>query len=155
MYPQTHFLFSFFLATIFVKLGVFNYKIALLIAGIAVFMDIDHFIVYALKKHDCSLKDAWNGAVKGKYKGRTFIHHYSGFILITLIIIALFFLNKTGFYILGLAYYSHMFLDYTKLNILNIKGKITIKEVGFTEKINKFELLFDIFLIIGIVLLVI
>ena len=155
MYPQTHFLFAFLIASIFAKYGVFDYKIVFLIAILAVFMDIDHFIVYALKKHNYSLKDAWNADIGGKYKGRTFIHHYFGFILITTIIIALFFLNKTWFWVIALSYYSHMFLDYTKLNILKIREKTTIKFEGFIERINKFELLFNIFLIIGIMLLLI
>ena len=155
MYPQSHFLFSFLIALIFAKYGVFDYKVAFLIAIIAVLIDIDHFIVFILKKHNYSLRDAWNADIGGKYKGRTFLHHYSGFILITIIVTILFFLDKTWFWIIALSYYSHMFLDYAKLNILKIKGRMTIEELGFKEKINKFELLFDIFLIIGIILLLI
>ena len=135
MYPQSHFLFSLLIALIFVKFGIFDYKIAMLIAIFAVFMDIDHFIVYVLKKHDYSLKDAWNADIKGKYKGRTFIHHYLGFALITTIIIILFFINKNLFWIIGLSYYTHIFLDYTKLNILKIREKTTIKFVNKVEEI--------------------
>lgn len=155
MYPQSHFLFALFISMIFVKYNVFDYKIALLIAVIAVFVDIDHFINFIVRKGDYSLRDAWNAGILKHMKERTFIHHYKGFILITAIIVVLFFLNKTWFWIISIAYYSHIFLDYAKLNVFRIKGKITIKESGFVEKINKFELLFDIFLIIGIVLLVI
>lgn len=155
MYPQSHFLFALFIGFIFAKFGVFNYKIALLIAVFAVLVDIDHFINFAIKKGDYSLKDAWNAGVLKHMKERTFIHHYLGFILITAIIVLLFFLNKTWFWIIGISYYSHMFLDYAKLNVLKIKGRVIIKEAGFVEKINKFELLFDIFLLIGIILLVI
>lgn len=155
MYPQSHFLFSLLIALIFVKFNVFNYKIALFIALFAVLMDIDHFIIYIIKRKEWSLKDAWNADVKGKFKhARTFIHHYLGFILITILIIVLFFINKNLFYIFSLAYYSHMFLDYAHLNVLKIKEKMIIKEFGIIERINKFELLFDIFLVIGIVLLI-
>ncbi len=155
MYPQSHFLFAFFISLIFVKYGLFDYKIALLIAVIAVLVDIDHFINFVIKKGDYSLKDAWNAGVLKHMRERTFIHHYLGFILISAAIVLLFFLNRTWFWIIGLAYYSHMFLDYAKLNVLKIKGRITIKEAGLVERINKFELMFDIFLVIGIVLLVI
>lgn len=155
MYPQSHFLFAFLIASIFVKYGIFDYKIALLIAVFAVLVDIDHFINFVVKKGDYSLKDAWNAGVLKHMRERTFIHYYLGFILITFVIILLFFLNRTWFWIIGISYYSHMFLDYAKLNVLKIKGKVTIKEAGFVEKINKFELLFDIFLIIGIVLVII
>ena len=101
-----------------------------------------------------SFKDAWNKNIKGLYSGRSFIHHWIGFVLIRLIIILLFYFNRTLFWIIGLGYYSHMFLDYVHLNVLKIREKIIIKKFGIVERINKFEVLFDIFLIVGIVLLV-
>ena len=156
MYPQSHFLFSLLIALILAKLHIFDYRIALIIALVAVFMDIDHFIIFIIKRKDWKLKDAWNAEVKGNFKhAKTFIHHWLGLILITAITVALFFVNKTLFWIIGLAYYTHMFLDYAHLNVLKIKERMTIKEFGLIERINKFELLFDIFLLIGIILLLI
>ena len=156
MYPQTHFLFSLLISLILAKLGVFEYKIALLIAVFSVFVDIDHFIIFALKRKDWNLRDAWNSEVKGKFKNaRTFVHHWLGILIITSIIIVLFFINKNLFWVFGLGYYTHMFLDYAHLNFLKIKEKITIKKFGFIEKINKFELIFDVFLLAGIVLVII
>ena len=154
MYPQTHFLFSLLIGLIFVKLGVFDYKIALLIAIFSVLIDSDHFINFALRRKNYSLRDAWNAIVIRHFHGRTFIHHIVGFILITFLIIFLFFANKNFFWIVSVGYYSHMFLDYAKINFLKIKGKMTIKESGFIEKISKFEILLDIFLMIGIILLI-
>lgn len=153
MYPQTHFLASLLVAMIFAKFGIFDYKIAFFAALAGLFVDTDHFINYALKYKDTSIKDAWNKAVKGLYAGRSFIHHKIGFIFITILIISLYNLNKTWFWIISIGYYSHMFVDYAHLNILKIKEKMTIKEFGLIEKINKFEILLDIFLIIGIILL--
>jgi hypothetical protein len=156
MYPQSHFLFSLLIALILAKLNVFDYKIALLIALVAVFVDIDHLIIFIIKRKDWSIKDAWNAEVKGRFRNaRTFIHHWLGFLLITAVIVSLFFVNKNLFWIIGLGYYSHMFLDYAHLNILKIKEKLVIKGFGLVERINKFELLFDIFMLIGIVLLLI
>ncbi len=155
MYPQSHLLFAFLIGLIFVKFGIFGYQIALLIALFAVLVDLDHFIIFAIRKGDYSLRDAWNAGILKHMKERTFIHHHFGFILLTGIIVLLFFLNRTWFWIIALAYYSHMFLDYAKLNILKIKGTKTIKEAGFIEKISKFELMFDIFLLVGIILLII
>jgi hypothetical protein len=155
MYPQSHLLFAFLVSLIFVKFGIFSYQTALLIAIFAVFIDLDHFINFAIKKGDYSLRDAWNAGILKHMKERTFIHHHFGFILITSIIILLFFLSRTWFWIIALAYYTHMFLDYAKLNVLKIKGKMTIREAGFVEKISKFELMFDIFLGAGIIFLII
>lgn len=154
MYPQSHFLFSLLIALIFVKFGVFDYKIALFIGIFAVLIDLDHYITFIFKYKEMNFKDAWNKAVKGLYAGRSFIHHTAGFVLITALVILLYYFNKTWFWIIGLGYYTHMFLDYAHLNILKIKEKMTIKEFGITEKINKFEILLDIFLVIGIGLLI-
>lgn len=155
MYPQSHFLFSLLIGLIFVKFGFFNYKIALVIAVFAVLIDIDHFINFAVRRKDYKLKDAWNAVVVRHFHGRTFIHHIIGFTAITALIAFLFFYNRTWFFIVSLSYYTHMFLDYAKINFLKIKGMETIKEAGLVERISKFELMFDVFLIIGIVLLII
>ena len=154
MYPQKHFLFSYLIGLIFAKIGIISYKVAFFVALVGLFIDIDHYIVFIFKRKNMSFKDAWNKAVKGLYHGRSFIHHWAGFILITIIVILLYFLNRNLFWIIGLGYYSHMFLDYVHLNVLKIREKIIIKKFGIVERINKFEVLFDIFLIVGIVLLV-
>jgi len=154
MYSQSHFLFSFFIALIFVKFNIFSYEIALLIAVFAVLVDIDHFIKFAVKKRKYNLREAWNATTVKHFKERTFLHHLSGFLIFSVIIISLYFINKNVFLVVGLGYYTHIFLDYANLNVLKIKGKETIKEIGFIERISNFELIFDIFLTIGIILLV-
>jgi len=155
MYSQTHFLFSYLIALIFVKFGFFDYKVAFFVALVGMLVDVDHFIRFIFKYKETNIKHAWNRAVKGLYVGRSFIHHQLGFIIITALIIILFYTNKTLFWIIGLGYYSHMFVDYAHLNILKIREKMTIREEGFVMKINKFEVLLDIFLVVGIILLVI
>jgi len=153
MYPQSHFLFSFLIAGIFVKFGVFDWKIALLIGLIAVFIDLDHFLNFAIRRKDYDLKDAWNSCVVRHFIGRTFIHHWIGFIIITVIIAGLYYWNMTWFWIISLGYYSHMILDYAKINILKIRGVEVIREEGFVMRLSKFEAMLDIFLVIGVVLL--
>jgi len=54
---------------LFVKFGVFDYRIAFFVALVGLFVDIDHFIVYAFKYKEIDLKHAWNKAVKGFYPG--------------------------------------------------------------------------------------
>ena len=153
MYPQTHFLASLFIGMVFSKFGFFDYKIALFVGVAGMLVDMDHFIVFVLKYKELSFKHAFNKAVKGLYHGRSFIHHQIGIALITLIIFILYFYNLTLFWIIGLGFYSHLFVDYAHLNILRIREKMTIKEFGLVERINKFEVLLDIFLVLGIILL--
>ena len=155
MYPQTHFLFSLLVATILAKFGLFTYQTAFFVALVGLFVDIDHYIEFVLKYKKVNLRDSWNKAVKGLYHGRSFIHHKIGFALITAIVIALFYLNRNLSWILGLGYYTHMFVDYAHLNVLKIKEKMKIKEAGWVMKINKFELMLDIFLFLGLILLII
>jgi len=153
MYPQTHFLASLFIGMIFSKLGFFDYKIALFVGFAGMLVDMDHFIVFVLRYKELNFKHAFNKAVYGVYCGRSFIHHQIGIVLITLIIVGLYFYNITWFWIIGLGFYSHLFVDYAHLNVLKIREKMTIKEFGIVERINKFEILLDIFLVFGIVLL--
>jgi hypothetical protein len=153
MYPQTHFLFSYLVGLVFAKLGFFDYKIALFVGLAGLLVDVDHFIVFVLKYKEMNFKHAWNKAVKGLYAGRSFVHHQFGFLGMTLLVAILFYYNRTWFWIIGLGYYTHMFLDYAHLNFLKIRGRIVFKEFGIVERINKFEVLLDLFLIFGIVLL--
>lgn len=153
MYPQSHFLFSFFVASIFVKFGVFNWKIALLVGLVGMLIDLDHFLNFAVRRKDYDLKDAWNAVVVRHFIGRTFIHHWIGFIITTALIVGLYYWNITWFWIISLGYYSHMFLDYVKINILKIRGTEVIREEGYVMRLSKFEAMFDIFLVIGIILL--
>jgi len=157
MYPQTHFLFSLFLGVLLAKFGIFDYWTAFYVGLAGMLVDVDHYILF-LKKYrykDFSLRDAWNRAVKGMYLGRSFIHHDLGIAIMTLIIGGIFLWNKTWFWILGLGFYSHLFVDFAHLNFLKIRERMTFREAGFTMKINKFEVLFDLFLIFGIVLVVV
>lgn len=160
MYPQTHFLASFFIALAFLKLDIisgFNYWHVFYVALVGLAVDIDHYITFLIKYKykDFSLKDAWNRAVKGMYRGRSFVHHSIGIFIVTGILLWLFFNYRILFWIFALGYYSHLLVDYAHLNVLKIREKMTFREMGFFTRINKFEVLLDLFLIVGIILLLI
>ena len=127
---------------------------ALLVGIIGLLVDLDHYVTFIIKykERDFSIRDAWNRAVKGMYRGRSFIHHNIGITWITIILFLLFFWNRYWFWVFSLGYYSHLFADYVHLNFLKIRENVTIKEEGFIMKINKFELLFDLFLGVIIIL---
>jgi len=152
MYPWSHFLFPLFIAEIFVKLNILNHYGAILAGLIGLSVDIDHFIGYVIHHRDLNLKHAWNADVVKHENERTFIHRETGLIFITLPIILLFFLNKIVFLIISLGYYTHIFLD--NLNISISKKIFKIKEKGFVIKLPFYELIFDILLVVGILLLI-
>ena len=155
MYPQTHFLFSYVVGLIFVKFGVFNYKVAFFVALVGLLIDVDHYLKFIFSKGKFGFRDAFNRMARGLFGGRSFIHHKWGFVVMTFLVMVLYFVDLSWFWIIGLGYYSHLFLDYVHLNFLKIREKITIKKFGFVEKINKFEILLDVFFLVAIALLLI
>lgn len=155
MYPLTHFLLAFLIGLILVYYGQFNLFQAFITGLVALLIDIDHFIYYSIRKKDFSFKNAWNAAVKHKLNERTLIHHLPGFLISSLILLILFFLNKTWFLILFIGYYSHIFLDYLDIKRwLEVKRKIKFKEEGFYFKIPIYEIILIMAMIILIILLI-
>ena len=154
MYPLTHFLFPLFLAEIFVKFGILNHWTALGAGIFGVLIDIDHIISYVIRHKNLNIRKAWNASVKINEKARTFIHHAAGIVLMTLIIVILFFVNKTAFWIAAIGYYSHMFLDKIDWRrVLKLKRRIIIEKFGFYIRLSFFEIMLDLILILGILLL--
>lgn len=155
MLPQTHFLFTYALALIFSKLEIIDYKLVLPIAFLSFIIDIDHYISHVIHTKSFSFRTAWNAAMRNKARyERTFIHHETGFIIISLITLAMFFINYVYAYIIGIAYYTHMILDYTIP--MSHKKVIEIKEKHYIIDLPKQELFFDIFLVavIGVLYLI-
>jgi hypothetical protein len=149
MYPLTHFLVAWLIGLLMVKNGNFTPLQALYTGLVGMLIDIDHFICFVLRKKDFSLKDAWNAAVKHKLEERTFIHHLPGFLIISLVLVGLFFVNKIYFWILLIGYYSHMILDYFNLREwMGIRKSIKFKEEGFIFRIPLVEIIFDIILVV-------
>ncbi|MCK4589928.1 MAG: metal-dependent hydrolase [Nanoarchaeota archaeon] len=153
MYPQTHFLTALFLALILVKLEVLGYYGALVCAILAVLMDLDHWIAFVFKKHKVSFLKAWNAAtVKHADWERTFVHHKLGFGIVSVILLIFLLFNRLVFWVVGIAYYSHMFLDY----VHGVeRKKYRFRELGFFFEITWFELALDVVLLIGIVLILV
>nr|AIF18646.1 hypothetical protein [uncultured marine group II/III euryarchaeote KM3_83_G03] len=148
MYPHSHFLFPFFIGELLVNLGIFTHEQAILTGFLGMLVDIDHYFYYAIKHKTFSLKNAWNAAVSGtEAKERTFIHHKKGFIIMTIFLTFLMLINFSLYAMLAIGYYTHIFLDWGKLNFLNWRKTFKFSEEGFTFQLSAFELTFDIVLI--------
>ena len=129
MYPWTHFIFGGFLGAIAYFLGLLTPEQTFLVALLAAFVDIDHYISYIfLHRHEFSLKKIWNECVLGHFHGRSFIHRRVGLGLITLILFGIYWISFTWFLILALAYYSHYLLDHVHLHM---KKGLNINKFGF------------------------
>ena len=155
MYPQTHFLFPFFVGVILVKLGWFSWELAL-IAGLAgVLIDVDHYVehIFRSKKKRFSLRHTWRtSVVTHKFHQRSFIHHKNGAVVVTFLLIILAVFSQVWSLALALAFYSHMLLDHIHLKH---PKRIKIKLFGIYEKEPRCELILDVLLLIGIVLVMI
>ena len=155
MYPQTHFLLPFFVGAILVKLGWFSWELALLAGIFGVLIDLDHYIehIFHAKKNRFSLAHTWNTSViTHKFEQRSFIHHKVGAVVVTLLLIVLAVFSHLWSLMFALAFYSHMLLDHVHMKHPH---QIIIKLFGFYERESKVELVLDVLLIIGIVLVVI
>ena len=152
MYPQTHFLVPFALAEILVKLGLFNHKLALIAGVVGIIIDLDHYLHRIIIHHDFSVKSAWNKAILQHdiHGERTFIHHWSGLVAVTIILLALFFLSWHVSVALFLGYYSHLFLDGLHIHI---KKRWKFKEGGLIFRIPIYEIILDIILVLFALLL--
>jgi len=148
---HTHFLFPFATALILNKFGIISWKLVLLSGILGVLIDADHYIEYIIhaKSNRFSLKGAWNNAVRyHRFEERSFIHHWQGFSLTSLIIFAVFFSYWQISLVLAIAYYSHMLLDHVHLKkekfFKQRVGKIFLKE-------SHLELGLDLILILIII----
>jgi hypothetical protein len=151
---QTHFLFPFFIALILTKLNLISWKLALLCGLIGVLIDVDHYVeqIAHSKTNRFSLKVAWNNSIRfHRFEQRSFIHHWQGFLMLTLIFLIILFFSWKISLILAIAYYSHILLDYAHLKkekFLRWKvGKLFVKE-------SYLEIFLDILLILGVIILI-
>ncbi len=153
MYPHTHFLFPLFIALVLQKLGFISWRLALLAGFVGIFVDIDHYIEHILhaQTKKFSLVDTWNNSVKlHKFYQRSFIHHWQGFLLISLLFLVGFFWNRQFILALALGYYSHLLLDHLHLNHKHLLGA---KIKGFYLEEPWGEIMLDLLLIVGICLI--
>src|SRR3989344_9154685 len=150
---HTHFLFPFFIALLFSKLGFFSWKFAILagIAGMAV--DIDHYIEHILhaKRNPYSLKDTWNNSIKThRFNQRSFIHEGIGVFMLTILFLIVAYFNFYLSLTLFIGYYSHILLDGIYLHHSpNFRGKIS----SFFLKESYGEIVLNVVLIVGILFL--
>ena len=153
MYPQTHFLTALFLGEVLVRLGMLSHEAVIVCAVLAVLIDLDHWVSFIVRHGRFSLRKAWNiAAMSHKETERTFVHHKTGFIVMTVILLIMLLFNRLVFWVLGIAYYSHMFLDYVRVME---KKMFKFKEMGFLMRITGFELALDVALVMGIILLLV
>ncbi len=147
MYPLTHFLFPLALSLVLLKLNFFpNIYFVFLAALTGFLVDIDHYIHRIIVYKDFNIKNCWNKAVLNKdKKERTLIHYKKGIIIITLILILIFFISKLTTFALAIGYYSHILLD--NLHI-KLKKKFNLREFGFVIKLPLYEFILDLILIL-------
>lgn len=137
MYPPTHFLAGLTIGAVGAKVGFFNAQETWALAALATLIDLDHYFYFVLKHKSISFYGAWQSALNKREAGqRTVIHHILGFFIFTTVLIGLWFIDQKWSLLLGLAYYSHILLDYLpiesqhlKFKILNLKFNLSYQEI--------------------------
>ena len=122
------------------------------------FIDIDHYIRYVSVTRVFNFKKVWNALTNSGRKVikdiRTSIHRLPGFIGFNVLLIILFFVTKTGFWVVFIAYYTHMILDYLSVRSwLKIRKRTKASLFGFNIEVPLYEIYFDVALIILFILL--
>lgn len=148
MYPLSHFLVPFVLAEILIKFGYLNHRLAFLCGLMAVLIDFDHYLHRVFIHHDFSLKNTWNKAVTNHdiHGERTWLHHWKGFLVVTLVLTIIYFINQVWCLILSLAYYSHIILDRLHLQVHRV---LKLKEFHLVFRIPFYEIFLDLVLVLG------
>ena len=125
MYPPTHFLAGLTIGAVGAKIGFFDTQEAFSLAALAILIDLDHYIYFICKHKSFSLVKAWQSALNKREEGqRTVIHHAIGFFIFTAVLIGLWFIDQSWSLLLGLAYYSHILLDYLPIESKHVNFSI-------------------------------
>lgn len=150
---HTHFLFPFFIALLFSKLGFFSWKFALLAGIVGMLVDIDHYIEHIIhtKKNRFSLRDTWNNSIKlHRFNQRSFIHEGIGVFILTILFLIVAYFNVYFSLALFMGYYSHILLDGIYLrHSQHFRGKVS----SFFLKESYAEIVLNVILLALIVLL--
>lgn len=155
MLLYTHFIFPFAIALILTKLDILSLKLAILCGMIGVLIDLDHYIEHILhaRTKRFSLKEAWNNSMKfHTFRQRSLIHCWQGAFILTLSFLILMLFNWKIALLLGISYYSHLFLDYIHLNREKIL-KWKINRIYFRE--SSLEIILDLISVITIIVILI
>ena len=147
MYPHTHFIFGLLLAILGIRLNIINIPLGAALVLFSVLIDLDH-LAGSLSVNP---RKIWNNLVQGGDESKIyFMHSYLGFVIVTLIIFLLYFIDIRWMYVLGTAYYFHLSLD--SFNRLITKETRTKKLFGFTFMLPPYYFLADLVGIVGIIL---
>lgn len=151
MYPPTHFLAGLTIGAVGAKVGFFDVPEAFSLAALAMLVDLDHYLYFIHKHKSFSLIKAWQAALDKREVGqRTVLHHALGFLIFTAVLIGIWFVNQPWSLLLGLAYYSHILLDYLPVESQRFNFQILKLNfhLSFQEIILDFVLLvFSVYLL--------
>ncbi|MAG20314.1 hypothetical protein CL618_02675 [archaeon] len=148
MLPITHFLVGLLFGLLGMKLGFFNIYFAILVAILAVAMDVDHLISYYLRHKEWSLKKCWNVALGVEENLWTFIHYWKGFVVILLGLIGLSFFSLSISYFIFAFYVPHFLLDQLHLYWVMNRGYKIRKIFGMNILLYWLEIVIDLVVIL-------
>ena len=165
MYPQSHLLFPLFIGELLVKLSIVDQRFVLVAVLVGVFIDIDHLFKHLYLTGEFSIRKTWNAGIVKHEQDRTFLHHIPAIMTMTVIFAVLCIYYPYWTLAVALGYYSHMLLDHISLrrgfvDYITTKESwglwkpVKIKIFGLQMRLAKHEIVFDILLIVGLIILI-
>lgn len=152
MFCHTHFLAGLLVGVIGYNSGYIHLWDTLIIAILTTLMDIDHFIIFWLKKKSFSLKKFLSTVASEREETyRSFIHKKFFALLILLITIAILFFNKRLAFILGGIYFTHIFLDIISKFKIRVNKYHIIRFMGLSASWSWFENFTLLIILLGLV----
>jgi hypothetical protein len=150
MLPHTHLLAGSLVSTLSYRLDIIDPSQALVLAGLSVAIDADHYILFLVSKKDAHPVRCWNASIKREAAaGRSFLHDYLGLaILVPLLALAMVLDFGWGYALLA-AYLTHLVLDKLPDGILPMV-RFAVKGMQF--RISYLEMIADVILIMGLLL---
>lgn len=146
MLPHTHALFAFVLGYVGLQADLLQWPYVFLAVFISLIVDIDHYVMYAIKTKNFSFVKFWNYCITElDFDLRTVVHRWPGVFVVFAIVVLLFFVDYSTSLAVFIGYYSHLLLD---LPPIEQTKALTFTLGSFQLRLFYWEVILDIFLLI-------
>lgn len=149
MLPHSHLLGGVFLSSLSCRLGIIDGPQAVLLTGLTVAVDADHYLTYVIRKKDFHPFRCWNASInREEHAGRSLFHNYQGILLTApLFILGLVWRFPWG-YAAWCAYLLHLVMDRFPEGIL---PRLSFGFKGLRFRISYMEIIVDLLVAAGLV----
>jgi hypothetical protein len=162
MFPQSHLLLPLFLGLVLQKLGHVDLWWTIVAVLVGVFIDADHPLMHLVRTGRWSIKETADDAFKDGVEDRSPLHEVPGMLVMSVLFIVAFAFQLYWASAVAVGYYTHMLLDHLSADGRLLAHRTTkdyygdtkpmaVHVLGYTINLAKFEIVFDVLVIVGII----